>query len=439
MSDTAQDQIDLDTLTDDQVMELDPAQVQALMDQEGEEDVTESNSDEDTESDDTIAADESDDDTSNDGDESVPSSDGEDSVSEDAGGKDTLEASDENDTIESDKPSDTSGQPEGTDAKKDGGESPKSEKPAKTEEPKADEDKDKDKAVKLSPDQEAAMDFFNKVSAPFKADGREMQVRSPEDAIRLMQMGVNYSRRMQQMKPLRAMEQMLSQHGLNDPQKLNELIDIHKGNPAAIQKLLREKNIDPLDIDTSKDNGYKATDYRGDPKDLDFKEAIENTLAQPGGRELIADVNAEWDDNSKSALRDQPAIFQNLLEQKSSGVYGKIVEELKYQRTMGHLTNVPFLQAYHQVGDAMQKAGVFGSTQPHSNGAGQMQVRTPAGNPAPIDTGPRKAAPKPKTEQPNPNLSSTTPPRAAPSNGQQQEPDYATMSDEEFLKLGMPG
>lgn len=434
MSDTAQGPIDLDTLTDDQVMELDPNQVQALMDQEGEEDVTEPTVENEPTGEDTLPSGELDDDSSDDDDE-PSSNDGDDTVSGDAG-SDTIESTDGDDTVPAEA-SDTTGQPEGADAPKDGDEP---QKPAKAGEEKTKKaDDDKEKAPTLTPDQAAAVDFFTKVSAPFKADGREMQVRSPEDAIRLMQMGVNYCRRMQQMKPLRALDQMLSQHGLNDPEKLNELIDIHKGNPAAIQKLLREKGIDPLDIDVSKDTGYKAKDYRGDPKDLDFKEAIDNTLQQPGGRELIADVNAQWDDNSKAALRDQPAIFQNLLDQKNSGVYGKIVDELNYQRTMGHLTNVPFLQAYHQVGDAMQKAGVFGSPQPHSNGAGNMQVRTPAGNTAPIDTGPRKAAPKPKTEQPNPNLSSTTPPRAAPSSGQQQEPDYASMSDEEFLKLGIPG
>lgn len=446
MSDTDQVQrMDLDTLTDDEVMSLDSDQVQALMDQEGEADVVETNEEENNdnpESDtDTDTNDESDGSESNSSDDNSTNESNEDK-SLDSSEPESVptEESTEDKTPSSGEHSEVS------DSKTESDKSQKSEKPNEKEPAKAeDNSKEKDDKSKSPTDGfdekqvNTAVDFFKKVSAPFKADGREIQVRTPEDAIRLMQMGVNYSRRMQEMKPLRALDHMLTQHGLKDPEKLSELIDISKGNPKAIEKFLKDKGIDPLDFDTSKDNGYKTPNYQGDPKDLEFKEAIDNVLTQPGGRELLIDVNDNWDEQSKSALRDQPAIFQNILEQKNSGVYGKIIEELNYQRTMGFLTNVPFLQAYHQVGDAMQKAGVFGSPEPkpHSGGA-EMQIRQKNLNTVPIDTGPRKAASKPKTTQPNPSLSSTQPPRSTPSSGENQEPDYSTLSDEEFLKLGLP-
>lgn len=314
--------------------------------------------------------------------------------------------------------------------------SPK-EKDEKPKDPSAGEEPEKEpekaangdaKPKKVDP--KVAIDFFEKISAPFKADGRTMQVRTAEDVIRLMQMGVNYSRRMQEMKPLRAQDQMLKSNGLNDPEKLNFLIDLSKGNKDAIRKLLSDYKIDPVDIDTSsEDKPYQATDYQGDPKDLAFDDAIKETLAQDGGRDLISDINREWDDVSKEALRDQPAIFQNILAQKRTGVYGKIKEELNYQRTMGFLTDVPYLQAYHQVGEAMQKAGVFG-----------FNDKTQPGVKKPLGTGTRKAAPKPKIEQPTPNVSSATPPRSVSANagGQQDEPDFSSMSDADFLKLVPP-
>ncbi len=278
-------------------------------------------------------------------------------------------------------------------------------------------------------DTNVATDFFKKVSAPFKADGREVTIKSPEDAIRLMQMGVNYSRRMEEMKPLRAQDQMLKDNGLNDAAKLNFLIDLSKGNPAAIKQLLLDHKIDPIDIDTTDTaTPYRATNYEGDPKDIAFDDAIKTTMAAEGGRELVADINKEWDPVSIEALRDQPSIFQNILAQKSSGVYSKIKTELEYQRTMGFLTDVPFLQAYHQVGEAMQKHGVF-DTKPEAQPAKVV-----------VGTGTRKPAPKPTTEQATPNVSSATPPRSVPSNGGgQPEIDYATLSDEDFMKLAPPG
>ena len=284
---------------------------------------------------------------------------------------------------------------------------------------------DEEAAAKVVTDQANATSFFEKVSAPFKADGKEIQIRTPEEAIRLMQMGVNYSRRMSEMKPLREMDAMLSQHGLKDPEKLNELIDLSKGSKEAIQKYLKKHNIDPLDLDPSKGDTHTTPNYRSDPKDVAFQDAIDTTLQVEGGKELLGDINKDWDEDSKEALRENPGLFEKLLDQKDTGVYGLIQKELLHQRTMGYLAGVPFLQAYEQVGNAMQKAGVFEKKQDPKTGL------------APIASGPRKAAPKPKTEQPNPNLSSSNTSRKAVEPAP-TEPDYLSMSDEDFMKLGQP-
>ena len=406
--------IDLDSLSDEDFMKLDPSQMQEVVPTETPEPEEDPNLEEDA-----------------DGDEDP---NGE--TDPDAGDPSGSETPDSGTEAESDKPADPPANPEDEGVKPDPSKeeatpAPKGKDAKPTEsdasskpETKADKAKSGDVTPKTDP--KVAVDFFEKVSAPFKADGRDMQVHSPEDVIRLMQMGVNYSRRMQEMKPLRAQDQMLKANGLNDPEKLNFLIDLSKGDKGAIKKLLQDHKIDPVDIDTTaEDTPYQAKNYQGDPKDLAFDDAIKETLAAEGGRELISDINRDWDDVSKEALRDQPTIFQNILAQKRSGVYSKIKTELEYQRTMGFLTSVPFLQAYHQVGEAMQKAGAFDQ---------------PKAQPTVVGTGTRKAAPKPKTEQPTPNVSSATPPRSVPANagGQHAEPDYSSMSDEDFLKMAPP-
>lgn len=406
--------IDIDNLSDEEFMKLDPSQMQEVVPVENPEPEEDSNLEENA-----------------DGDED-PNGEA-DSGEGDSSGSEVADSGDEAD---SDKSSDSSADPKDEGAEQDpskGEKAPalkgKDEKPTEPDgsaKPEAKSDKAKSGDVTPKTDPKAAIDFFEKVSAPFKADGRDMQVRTPEDIIRLMQMGVNYSRRMSEMKPLRAQDQMLKANGLNDPEKLNFLIDLSKGDKGAIKKLLQDHKIDPVDIDTTaEDKPYQANNYQGDPKDLAFDDAIKETLAADGGRELISDINRDWDPVSKEALRDQPTIFQNILAQKRSGVYSKIKTELDYQRTMGFLTSVPFLQAYHQVGEAMQKAGAFDQ---------------PKAQPTVVGTGTRKAAPKPKTEQPTPNVSSATPPRSVSANagGQHAEPDYSSMSDEDFKKLAPP-
>lgn len=412
MADNDQTPLDLDTLSDEEFLKLDPNNLQPFVPPEGES--NDSNANDDTAN--KPADLETDVSGSNAGDQGAKPEGEANKADEPAGNEPFKAAPSQADQAAKPAPAKTEAQPAPGSETKPDGEKPEGKKP-----------EDSPEVI-----QAAALDFYKQVTAPFKADGKDIQVRSPEDAIRLMQMGVNYSRRMHEMKPIRAQYEMLKAQGLDDPNKLNFMIEVMKGKPEAIQKLLKDSKIDPIDIDVSKDTGYKPANHQIDPKTLAFREAIESTMAAEGGAELIKDINTSWDDTSKEALRDQPAIFQNLLDQKRSGVYGKIKKELDYQRTMGFLTNVPFVQAYHQVGEAMQKAGVFGSNLTQKP---KMQVQSQQ----PLDTGTRKAAQTPVA--PAPNLSSTQQPRATPSNGgnsNQGQPDYWAMSDEEFLKLKPP-
>lgn len=430
MSDTAQDPIDLDTLTDDEVMNLGPDQIQALMEQEETADAESAATVEDTT--DPGAADT--------GDGAEEKTEGEDDTK---GEEEPAPAEGETPPAEDKVPGteETSGEPAKAEAEdpepKKGAEEELTEEQKAEAAKKAEEDKAKkqDNPAEVSPEIKAATEFYAEITKPFKADGKDFQVKTAAEAIRLMQMGANYSRRMQEMKPLKAMDAVLKEHGLDNPDKLAQLIDISKGDPKAIQKLLKEKGIDPLDIDVSKPSEYTAKAYTADEKAIGFKDAIANTLQAPGGKELIADMNTKWDAESKDALFESPAIFDQLLSHKSAvdntnvSDYSKINAEVERQRVLGYLTDVPFLQAYTQVSDAMANLDLLTSAKKSTPAA-------PAK--APIDTGPRKAAVKPKTEQPNPTLSSN-PPKAAATPAADNQIDYSAMSDEDFLKLGAPG
>ena len=277
----------------------------------------------------------------------------------------------------------------------------------------------------------AALDFHKKITAPFKADGKDFEVRSPEDAIRLMQQGVNYSRRMAELKPMKQFHRMLIDNNLNDVNKLSFLIDLSKGNKGAIQKLLQDNKIDTMDLDTETENKYQANNYAGSAQDNAFRDALDTAMTIPEGQALVREVSAEWDDMSKDRLKQDPSIIGNLVEMKRSGIYERIVKELQYQRSLGYLAEIPFLQAFDQVGEAMAKAGVVGATQQtEQSGMAPLQA-----SPAPVASGGRKVT-APKKPKPNPHLSSTPPSQ------QQQvhdtEPSYDNMSDEDFLKMAPP-
>ena len=286
---------------------------------------------------------------------------------------------------------------------------------------------------------DSAVEFFKKVNTPFKADGKDFTVRSPEDAIRLMQQGVNYSRRMQEIKPMKSLNRMLTDQGLNDPQKLNFLIDVSKGDKAAITQLLKSHNIDPMDLDTEKDSGYEARNYQGDPQDNEFRDALDMALTSPDGQALVSHIHKDWDKPSKAKLRENPAILGNLQELKASGVYDKVVAELEYQKSIGYLTNVPFLQAFDQVGEAMKNAGVFQEATQNPAQAGNSMAPLQSGQPQnqPVASGARKQQSASKKPAANPHLSSA-PPSKQTGNTTPKTPDFDKLSDEEFLKIAPP-
>lgn len=282
----------------------------------------------------------------------------------------------------------------------------------------------------------SALSFYEQISKPFKADGKDFTVRSPEDAIRLMQQGLNYSRRMGEIKPMRQLHRMLQDHGLTDQTKLNHLIDLSKGDKAAITALLKSHKIDPMDLDVEKDSGYQANNYAGNTEDNTFRDALDDTITTPEGQALVTHINQDWDRQSKAKLRENPAILGNLTQMKQNGVYDKVVEELAYQRSIGYLTGIPFLQAFDQVGEAMKNAGVFDSPNP-ANGNPQMgDLQSTPNQGQPVAQGVRKPQGQKKPEA-NPHLSSTPPSRQT---NQQPagEPDYDKMSDEDFLKMPPP-
>lgn len=282
-----------------------------------------------------------------------------------------------------------------------------------------------------------ALDFYSKITAPFKADGKDFSVRSVDDAIRLMQQGVNYSRRMQELKPMKNFHRVLQDHGLTDMNKISFLIDVSKGDKTAITKLLKDNNLDPMDLDISVESGYQAKSYAGNPQDNAFRDALENTISNPDGQALVGDIHKSWDDSSKARLRENPGILGNLMDMKQSGVYDKIVAELNYQRGLGYLTDVPYLQAFDQVGEAMKNAGVFNKApQPAPAAApmGHLQNNTQQ-QVQPVASGARKVT-APKNTAPNPHLSSTPPSKQT--NTGNGKVNFDSMSDEDFLKMAPP-
>lgn len=285
-------------------------------------------------------------------------------------------------------------------------------------------------------DQAASVDyeaFYRQVMTPFKANGKQIELRSTDEAIQLMQMGANYTRKMQDMAPHRKTLLMLENNQLLDPDKLSFLIDLNKGNPEAIQKLLKDKGVDPMSIDTEQESNYLGGNHKVSDDEANFHAALNELNSYQEGKATLQSINSTWDQASKEVLWKEPQLMQVIHEQRESGIYDRIANELNRQRTLGIIpANLPFIDAYKVVGDGMQKAGAFddlvAARTPTSSGSSAAPV-TPAAK-EPVAT--RVVTPKPAVSNSD-QASAAAATRSTPREVKQLVNPLA-MSDDEFLK-----
>lgn len=219
--------------------------------------------------------------------------------------------------------------------------------------------------------------LYKSIVAPLKANGKTIEVKTPEEAIQLMQMGANYTRKMQALAPQRKMLMMLENNGMLDESQLSFAIDLVKHrSPEAIKKLLKEAGIDPLGIDTSTDANYREGNHRVSDDEAGFVTTLDDLRSTQDGAETIKVINSEWDQASKDALWKNPEVMVVINDQRATGVYARVADEVDRQRTLGMIpANMPFIHAYRQIGEQLGKAGrlddLVQSSQP------KPQVKTP--------------------------------------------------------------
>ena len=260
---------------------------------------------------------------------------------------------------------------------------------------------------------------YKKVSEPFKANGVDMQVKDPNDMIKLMQMGANYQKKMAQMKPNLKMIKMLENNGLLDEAKLSNLIDISKKDPKAVAKLIKESGIDPLDIDTDANVDYQPTDHSVGDKEYNLDRVLDEIKDTKTFSKTIDVLTKQWDDNSKTTISDNPDMISIINDHMANGVYDKVNAMMQQEKTLGKLNGVSDLEAYQQVANYMFKEGLLVSSNDNTASTSKVSSET--------DKSQANAERDKKRKAVAPVKQTTT--KKAPA-----EKDFLGLSDEEFMK-----
>lgn len=199
---------------------------------------------------------------------------------------------------------------------------------------------------------------YEKVFAPFKANGKEIQVRSPEDVIALMQMGANYNKKMATLKPNLKILKLLENNSLLTEDKLSFLIDLDKKNPEAIGKLIKDSGLDIYSIDTE-DPNYVPPKRSVSDQDIELDMVLEDIRDTPTFTKTLSVVGSEWDTESQRIVKDSPQLLRVINNHIGMGIYDQIINEVERQRIFGKLNGVSDIEAYRKVGDEINTKGGF--------------------------------------------------------------------------------
>lgn len=248
---------------------------------------------------------------------------------------------------------------------------------------------------------------------PFKAAGRDFQAKSVDEIKRLMQMGVDYSEKLQGFKAHRKTIKTLEQHSI-DSDRLNLLIDASKGNPQAIAKLLQDHKLNPMDLETQEGTDYVPSDFSVSDSQVELDDVLERIQSSPSFSRTSDIITNQWDSASKAVVFKDPSMIERLNEHVANGTYERVMQEVTRAKVFGGLAGLSTLEAYQQVGMQLQRDGAF-------NKPAERVTTAPAADKAKEVNGQkRKVA-----------IAS----KATPAKPVKPKVDYVSMSDDQFEKL----
>lgn len=273
-------------------------------------------------------------------------------------------------------------------------------------------------------------DAYDLVFKPFNASGKQHQARSPEEVVRLMQMGVDYAQKNERNKPLIRAGKALESHGLLSDESIAYAIDLLQKKPEAIRKLIAESNIDVHDVDAQEASaGYRPQANIPSEQVLDLQDVADELAPSPHFPVLQKTVLG-WDDASRVAIANAPQLLRVLHDHQEQGIFDAAMVEVERAKLLGQHKGERLLDVYDYYARQVHAAKVA-ATQPAA-----QQALNPASQNAPVQNQAAAIAAQQAAAETEARRKAAGAPRT---NGAPADPvlDIANMTDAQILALDL--
>ena len=251
--------------------------------------------------------------------------------SEEVDTEDTTEIDDTEDHIEDTDQETESAEEEETNEENDDSAGETSETTDDDQEENTQDDADESEDESEATEEINYKEFYEKVAlAKFTANGREVEgFKNPEDLIRAQQMLHGYSDKMKVFKEYKKFLKPLEERGVvSDPEKFNLAMSLLDGDPEAIKKILKEKNIDPMELDLD-DIKYSPKNKLPSDAQLLIEENYEQAENLGVGDKFNRVISKDWDIASLQEFVSNSSVRADLLQHLKDGTYDIVQSEIK--------------------------------------------------------------------------------------------------------------
>lgn len=195
----------------------------------------------------------------------------------------------------------------------------------------------------------SAEEFRDLLTKPFKASGREVVFKDPQDILRLMQQGFDYQKKMAGFKPQKRIIKTLEQHGLLDEAKLNQLIELSQGKPEAVAQFLKDRNIDTFELPDVEEKPHQYGNYMVNEQQVEFEEKVNELRGTQYGNAVLNFVNSLPDQDFTTVFNNQK-ILDDLTFHAQSGLLDDALNQLAADRAVGKVpSDMTPLDAYNAI------------------------------------------------------------------------------------------
>ena len=171
--------------------------------------------------------------------------------------------------------------------------------------------------------------FRDTVTADFKANGK--MVKGIDDAdkiVKNLQMSTGLANKLTAYKEAKQFIDPMQKRGfMQNPDKFDVHMKMEDGDIGAVKQFLKDKGIDPIDLDIEDDFSYKTDSTRVSPEEMMFGEMQDTASGYGVEDKFTSTVLNEWDSQSAGRLFDGDqgkVMAEQLAKQMSNGIYDKV-------------------------------------------------------------------------------------------------------------------